>query len=103
LGLVDSRREFSVGASVRNPDIPVSSQETFVEELQLQGNALDDRLIWQLGAYYENSRPDGFSGNNSAGLISCDLSTIEGDPSQYNCFDPTAGLLGAVLVQEYKT
>src|SRR3546814_2357468 len=34
-------REFKVGISVVNPDEPVTSQETYVEELQLQGHAFD--------------------------------------------------------------
>ena len=101
--LLDPRREFVLGISVPNPDIPVTSQETWVEEVQVQGVSLNDRLIWQAGAYYEKSSPDGFSGNNSASFLSCELSTIEGDPSQYNCFDPLAGQLGSVLVQQYKT
>jgi|GEM_PF-194413 len=96
-------REFTVGASVASPTIPVTSQETFVEEIQFQGLSLSDRLIWQAGLYYETSRPDGFSGNTSASFLYCDLGTIEQDPSQYDCFDPLGGFLGGVLVQEYKT
>src|SRR3546814_4983405 len=90
--LLNQAREFKVGISVVNPDEPVTSQETYVEELQLQGHAFDGDLQWQAGAYYEHSLPDGFSGNNSAGLISCDLASLEKDPSQFNCFDVTAGL-----------
>jgi iron complex outermembrane recepter protein len=97
-------REFSVGASVVNPEIPVTSQESYVAELQLQGSSFSDRMIWQTGVYYETSRPDGFSGNIAASFVYCDLGSLEsGDPSQYNCNDPLAGLLGGVLVQEYKT
>ncbi len=65
---------------------------------------MDSQLIWQAGLYYENSQPDGYSGNNSAAFLSCDLTTLEGsDPSEYNCFDALGGTLGGVLVQEYKT
>lgn len=103
LGAIDAKREFVVGISAISPDVPVTSQETWIEEIQLQGSALENALIWQAGAYYESSMPDGFSGNNSAGLISCQLSTIEGDPSQFNCNDPTNGVLGSVLLQQYKT
>jgi iron complex outermembrane recepter protein len=96
-------REFAVGVSVVSPNVPVTSQETWVEELQLQGVAFGDRFIWQAGGYYETSRPDGFSGNNSASFLYCELATLEQpDPSQYNCFDPLAGALGGVLVQEYQ-
>jgi iron complex outermembrane recepter protein len=97
-------REFSVGASVVNPEVPVTSQESYVAELQLQGTSFSDRMIWQTGVYYEKSRPDGFSGNIAASFLYCDLGSLEsGDPSQYNCNDPLAGLLGGVLVQEFKT
>ncbi|AXQ28556.1 TonB-dependent receptor [Solimonas sp. K1W22B-7] len=99
----DASREFKTGVSVRNPDIPVTSQETYVGELQLQGTSFEGALDWQGGVYFENSRPDGFSGNNSAGLISCEMATLEGPASGFNCFDPLGGVVGGVLVQEYKT
>ena len=99
----DPRREFKIGVSIVNPNIPVTSQQTWVEEVQLQGSSFEEKLRWQAGAYYEKSTPDGFSGNNSAQLISCELATVEQQPSEYNCFDPTLGLLGNVLEQEFKT
>src|SRR3546814_14898696 len=67
-------REFKIGVSVPNPNEPVTSQETFVEELQLQGTSFDSALEWTAGAYYEQSLPDGYSGNNSIALASCDRS-----------------------------
>lgn len=96
-------REFVVGVSVLLPDVPVTSSSNYVGEIQAQGQAFADKLIWQAGLYYELSEPDGFSGNNSASLINCDLSTLEGAPSEYRCNDPLNGLLGGVLVQHYKT
>lgn len=99
----DQAREFKTGVSVPNPNEPVTSQETYVAELQLLGQFFDGAMEWQGGVYYENSRPDGFSGNNSAGLISCEMASIEGDPSGFNCYDPLMGAVGGVLVQEYKT
>ncbi len=99
----NGRREFSVGASVQNPTAPVTSQETFIEEIQFQGTGFNDRLIWQAGIYYENSQPDGFSGNNAASFLYCDLGTISGPASGYDCFDPLGGILGGVLKQDYKT
>lgn len=96
-GLADPRREFSPGMSVSNPDRPVTDQEGRVAELQLQGLSFEGRLDWQAGVYYEDSLPGGVSGNDAAILISCDYATIAtGDPSQYNCFDPTGGVLGGV-------
>ncbi|WP_206363005.1 TonB-dependent receptor [Stenotrophobium rhamnosiphilum] len=91
------QREFPLGASLVGPDVPVTNQKTVVEEIQLLGDYFDQRLIWQAGLYYEHSTPDGLSGNNSASFINCDLRTIEGQPSQYNCFDPIQGILGGVL------
>lgn len=97
------QRELPLGASLVGPDVPVTSQNTLVEEMQLQGDALDQRMIWQGGLYYEHSTPDGFSGNNSASFIYCDLRTLEGAPAQYNCFDPFQGILGGVLSYKLKT
>jgi len=96
-------REFKVGISVPSPDIPVTSQETYVAELQLQGQSFEGALEWQGGVYYETSRPDGFSGNNSSALLSCNLATVEGQPSGFDCYDPLGGLVGGVLVTAYKT
>ena len=97
-------REFSVGASVVNPKSPVTNQESYVAELQLQGTSFSERMIWQTGAYYETSKPDGPSGNIAASFLYCDLGSLEsGDPAQFNCNDPLAGALGGVLVQEYET
>lgn len=96
-------REFKTGVSVRNPDFPVTSQETYVAELQLQGESSEGALVWQGGVYYEASLPDGPSGNNSAGLLSCNMASLEGDPSGFDCFDPLLGAVGGVLVQAFKT
>jgi outer membrane receptor protein involved in Fe transport len=103
-GDLDTSREFSAGASLVSPFEPVTNQQTFVEELQLQGQSFGDRLQWQTGAYLERSLPVGYSGNISAGIISCQLSTIEStNPADFNCFDPTLGIVGSVLYQQYKT
>lgn len=100
---LNPNREFKTGVSVPNPNFPVTSQETYVAELQLQGTSFDGGLDWQGGVYYETSQPDGFSGNNSAGLLSCNMASIEGDPSGFDCYDPLLGAVGGVLVQAYKT
>jgi len=91
------------GVSLQNPEVPVTSQESYVEEIQIQGSSMDEHLDWQVGFYYEHSRPDGYSGNNSAGFLYCDLATILGDPSGFQCYDPLGGQVGSVLVQNYKT
>lgn len=103
-GVSDPNREFAVGISLVDPNIPVTSQEAVVEEMQIQGVSFDGRLDWQGGVYYEHSEPDGFSGNNSVGLLSCEFSTVKpADPSQFNCFDFSGGVLGSVLGQDLKT
>lgn len=96
-------RYIKVGLTILNPDFPVTSQETFVEEIQLQGSSFDDRLNWQMGAYYEHSLPDGPSGNTSATQLSCDPATLEGSPADYNCFDVAAGLIGSVRTFAFET
>ncbi len=101
--IADPNREFAVGVSSPHPDYPVTDQSTWVEEIQIQGVSFDSRLEWQVGLYYETSEPEGPSGNISAGTISCDLSTLGGDPSQYNCFDVSAGLLGSVILNDFRT
>jgi iron complex outermembrane recepter protein len=103
LGLVDARREFSAGTSVRNPNNPTTSQATYVEEVQLQGSSFDERLIWQAGAYFENSRPDGPSGPRGLALLNCEFASLEGDPADFNCFDPLAGQVGGIIDHAFRT
>jgi len=68
------------------PGLDTTSQNTLVEELQLQGSSLDDRLTWQGGLYYEHSKPDGESGQQSPGQIDCDLGTLNTDnPDNFRC------------------
>jgi len=50
---------------------PTSDQENFVAELQFQGQAFDDRLVYQAGLYYEDSSPAEKAGNVSMSLLSC--------------------------------
>src|SRR3546814_16656369 len=55
-------REFKIGVSVPNPNEPVTSQETFVEVLQLPGTSFHSALDWTAGAHYDKSRPAGRQG-----------------------------------------
>lgn len=97
-------RELMVGASVPSSSVPVTSQETWVEEIQLQGNAFESKLFWQAGLYYEKSSPDGFSGNNSASFLNCNPATIEQEnPFLFDCANPSAVDFGGVMIQRYKT
>ena len=43
-----------------------SAESTLTEELQLQGNAFDSKLIWVAGAYFEYSRPLGWSAGRTS-------------------------------------
>lgn len=72
--------------SAQVPGVPTNAQKGFVEELQFQGVAFDDRLTWQAGLYYERSKPDGWSGSQSGNIIHCpDAPGL--DPTQFNCQD----------------
>ncbi|MDE8654552.1 TonB-dependent receptor [Novosphingobium album (ex Liu et al. 2023)] len=65
------------------PGLKTADQNTFTEELQLQGHTPDGRLEWQTGGYLEVSRPLGESGSQSPFLASC---TDQG--AQFQCVDP---------------
>jgi iron complex outermembrane recepter protein len=69
------------------PGIPSTSQTTFVEELRFQGSSIDNKLSWQAGIYYENTRPDGISGTLSPTLLAC-TETLGNDPNDWACIDP---------------
>ena len=102
-------REGIPGASYTSPDFPVTNQATWVEEVQLLGTSLDGDLEWQGGVYFENSRPDGPSGNIGASLLNCEQATVQTDSP--NCADPTGIIpipgqilpLGAVQTYAFET
>lgn len=74
---------------------PNTDQTTMVEEIQLQGTALDDRLTWQAGLYYEKSRPNGLSGVQSPGTIACDQRSIRStNPADFRCNDLFGAMVG---------
>ncbi|TGD73548.1 TonB-dependent receptor [Mangrovimicrobium sediminis] len=69
-----------------NSDVLTTDQETFVEEIQVQGISFDERLVWQVGLYYESSEPGGDYGSVSPALIACDQGSITGtNPADYRC------------------
>jgi iron complex outermembrane receptor protein len=76
-----------------SPDFPTTSQESFVEEFRLQGTALDDKLSWQSGLYYEKSEPDEMAGSRYPSFISCDPNTIYGPVDGIRCNDIVATIL----------
>ena len=69
------------------PGYHSNDQSTWVEELQLQGVAFDDKLNWQLGYYFENSRPNDWSGSQSPSLLSCLDGQLGADPNSWTCAD----------------
>ena len=64
------------------------NQENFTNELQFQGNAFDNRLVWQVGGYYEESNPVGASGAQSPVLLFCS------DRLAFQCADILGTLIG---------
>ncbi len=69
--------------------IPTNSQTSLVEEMQLQGYAMDGDLTWQAGLYFENSRPDGVSGSQSVNGLYC---------SEYDPTDPVSAICGTIYL-----
>ncbi|HEX7854611.1 MAG TPA: TonB-dependent receptor [Sphingobium sp.] len=65
-----------------SPGRYAASQSTFTEELQLQGNLWDGRLIWQAGGYMELARPLGFNAGRSAIFLNCT------NPTTLSCTNP---------------
>lgn len=49
----------------------MANQNTYTEELQLQGTALDGRFTWQGGGYFENSDPIGFTSQSTVIGLRC--------------------------------
>jgi iron complex outermembrane recepter protein len=48
-----------------------NDQYTVSEEFQLQGSSADERLVWQGGVYFEQSKPMGDTGVQNASSIPC--------------------------------
>jgi iron complex outermembrane receptor protein len=72
------------------PGLNTADQYTATEEFQLQGSAIDNRLTWQAGAYYERSRPLGQVGNQSPQIAACS------DVAALACSDPVGAALTAL-------
>ena len=62
---------FIYAASIPLPGSATSNERTMTEELQLQGNALDNRLTYQGGAYFELELPQGYVGSLSPVAANC--------------------------------
>lgn len=69
-----------------------SSQSTWTEELQFQGNSLDGKLTWQAGGYFENSDPIGFTSQSTAIGLNCpDLPNLQCNAAPPINFGPGVG------------
>lgn len=73
---------FTFAQSLEAPGTGNAAQYTFTEELQLQGNALDGALDWQVGAYYEQSKSLEPTGTQSPILLACS------NAAAFQCSDP---------------
>lgn len=75
------------------PGFNNSSQSTWTEELQFQGNAMDGALTWQAGGYFENSDPIGFTSQSTAIGLNCpDLPNLQCNASPSANFDTVLSL-----------
>jgi iron complex outermembrane receptor protein len=76
------------------PGTSITDQDTFTEELQVQGSALDRRLIYQAGVYAEWSEPLALTGNESPQLAACtNVATL-------TCSDPVGQAFTAATSAE---
>jgi iron complex outermembrane receptor protein len=73
------------------PGTNSADQNTYTEELQVQGNALDQRLIYQAGVYLEWSDPIAPVGNQATQLISCT------DRLTLTCTDQVGAVFGVPI------
>lgn len=77
------------------PGGATGEQSTFTNEVQLQGDALDNRLTYQGGVYFEQSDPLGLAGSQADNIDFCTT------PANLNCANPL--LSGSTSVTEGKT
>jgi iron complex outermembrane recepter protein len=83
---------YSFAASTVYPGSNTASERTVTEELQFQGNAMDNKLTWQGGAYFEYALPTDYVGAQSAVFANCI------NPGTFECQD----VLGYALANELK-
>jgi iron complex outermembrane receptor protein len=83
------------------PNVYMSDQKNYTEELQAQGHAVDGKLDWQAGIYIEGSEPAGRQGYITPSLITCtnDLA-LQCTDVLGPLFDPTGNLrIGSVNIR----
>ncbi len=80
-----------------NNSFNTTDQRSYVWELQVQGNSIDDKLEWQAGLYYEKSEPVDDYGAQSPTFVSCIQSTINSNnPEDFRCNNLLAPSFGAL-------
>jgi iron complex outermembrane recepter protein len=62
---------FIYAASIPLPGSATANERTMTEEMQVQGSALNSRLTYQGGAYFELELPQGYVGSLSPVVASC--------------------------------
>jgi iron complex outermembrane receptor protein len=82
---------FGFAASRPYPGSTTAAERTITEELQFQGKALNDRLTWQGGGYFETAIPWGIVGSLSPVSASC-ISY-----NDFNCTD----IVGAAIANTF--
>jgi iron complex outermembrane receptor protein len=94
-GIIDTSAYAGLPLTVTNTNTPPGSwtnnQATTTEELQFQGNAFSNKLIWQGGFYMQLSDPMSLTGTDSTNLAYCS------NPYALQCTDIFGGALGGAL------
>lgn len=74
-----TKPDFAVDAIGNMPGYDSSAQSTASEELRFTGNAFNNRLVWQAGAYLEVSDPIGYDVQETTVILNC------ADPFTFQC------------------
>jgi iron complex outermembrane receptor protein len=90
--LVPSLNAYVSTAMAFSPDgSHLANQKNFTEELQFQGEAIDKRLTWQGGLYYEHSSPNGVSNSGAPGVgATCLISGFSSVVANSRCISGSA-------------
>ena len=84
-------QQFGAFQSTHGVGINQFDQQNYVEEFRIQGHALDKRLNYQGGVYYEKSDPIHPAGTFAPNLLQC------ANAETFNCIDVFGGLLSQSL------
>jgi Outer membrane receptor proteins, mostly Fe transport len=65
LGVVTSPFPINYFNATLATELPRDDLRQFTEELQLQGNMLDNKFVWTVGGFYYEQKPDGTQGSRA--------------------------------------